>query len=112
LNGQRAKLTNKTSKAGLPNFWSATSKMAPFKFWGITKTEPAACQVGKKLFKENSHHSVDEHEKYAEFTLQRCNMLVDIGLVPLKFYWYGSDGSDEVGKHQDGNATQSITGTR
>jgi hypothetical protein len=30
-------------------------------------------------------------EKYAEFTLQRCNMLVDIGLVPLQFYLYGSD---------------------
>jgi hypothetical protein len=39
-------------------------------------------------------------------------MLVDIGLVPLEFYLYGSEDSDEVGKHQDSNATQSVTGTR
>jgi hypothetical protein len=36
-------------------------------------------------------------------------MLVDIGLVPLEFYLYGSDDGDEVGEHQDGNATQYIT---
>jgi hypothetical protein len=51
-------------------------------------------------------------KKNAEFTLQQCKMLVDIGLVTLEFYLYGSDNSDEVGEHQDSNATQSITGTR
>jgi hypothetical protein len=85
--------------------------MAPSKFWGITKKIPAACQMGK-LYKENSHRSADEQEKNAEFTLQRCKMLVEIGLVPLKFYLYGSEDSDEVGEHQDSNATQSVTGTR
>jgi hypothetical protein len=40
-------------------------------------------------------------EKNAEFTLQRCKMLVDIGLVPLQFYLYGSDNSEEMGEHQD-----------
>jgi hypothetical protein len=40
-------------------------------------------------------------KKIAEFTLQRCKMLVDIGLVPLHFYQYGSDDSDEVGAQQD-----------
>jgi hypothetical protein len=39
-------------------------------------------------------------KKNAEFTLQRCK-LVDIGLVPLRFYQYGSDDSGEVGAQQD-----------
>jgi hypothetical protein len=65
-----------------------------------------------KLCKENSHCSADEQEKNAEFTLQRCKMLVDIGLVPLKLYLYGSEDSDEVGEHQGSNATQFVTGTR
>jgi hypothetical protein len=39
-------------------------------------------------------------------------MLVDIGLVPLQFYLYGSEDSEEVGKHQDSTVTQSVTGTR
>jgi hypothetical protein len=39
-------------------------------------------------------------------------MLVDMRLVPLEFYLYGSDDSDKVEEHQYGNATQSITGTR
>jgi hypothetical protein len=34
-------------------------------------------------------------------------MLVDIGLVTLKFYLYGSEDSDEVGEHQDSTVTQS-----
>jgi hypothetical protein len=50
-------------------------------------------------------------KKNADFTVQRCKMLVDIGLVPLEFYLYGSDTSDKVGEHQDVNSTQSITGT-
>jgi hypothetical protein len=51
-------------------------------------------------------------KKNAEYTLQRCKMLVDIGMVPLKFYLHGSDDSDELGKHQDStrrNATQTLT---
>jgi hypothetical protein len=51
-------------------------------------------------------------KKNAVFTLQRCKMLVDIGLVPLHFYQYGSDDSDEVGEHQDStrrNAKQTLT---
>jgi hypothetical protein len=39
-------------------------------------------------------------------------MIVDIGMIPLEFYMYGSDDSEEVGEHQDGNMNQSITGTR
>jgi hypothetical protein len=39
-------------------------------------------------------------------------MLVDIWLVTLEFYLYGSEDSDGVGKYQNGNATQSATGTR
>jgi hypothetical protein len=78
---------------------------------GENKKEPAACQVGK-LCKENSHRSADEQEKNAEFTLQRCKMLVDIGLVPLQFYLYQSEDSDGVGEHQDSTVTQSDTGTR
>jgi hypothetical protein len=65
-----------------------------------------------KLCQENSHHSVDKEEENAEFTVQRCKMLVDIGLVPIKFYLYGSGSSDKEGEHQDGNATQYIHGTR
>jgi hypothetical protein len=38
-------------------------------------------------------------------------MIVDIGLVPIEFYLYGSDDSEEDGEHQDGNVTQYITGT-
>jgi hypothetical protein len=51
-------------------------------------------------------------KKNAVFTLQRCKMLVDIGLVYLHHYQYGSDDSDEVGEHQDStrrNATQTLT---
>jgi hypothetical protein len=51
-------------------------------------------------------------KKNAEFTLQRCKMLVDIGLVPLELYLYGSEDSDKVGEHQDSTLTQSVTGTR
>jgi hypothetical protein len=40
-------------------------------------------------------------KKNAVFTLQRCKMLVDIGLAPLQFYQYGSDDIDKVGEHQD-----------
>jgi hypothetical protein len=53
-------------------------------------------------------------EKNAEFTLLRCKMLVDIGLVPLHSYQYGSDNSDEVGAHQDStrrNETKTTTDT-
>jgi hypothetical protein len=53
-------------------------------------------------------------KKDAVFTLQRCKMLVDIGLVSLQFYQYGSDDSDGVGEHQDNtrrNATQTLTET-
>jgi hypothetical protein len=41
-------------------------------------------------------------------------MLVDIGLVPLHFYQYGSDDSDEVGTQQDStrrNITETLTDT-
>jgi hypothetical protein len=41
-------------------------------------------------------------------------MLVDIGLVPLQFYLYGSDDSDKVGEHQDRtrrNTSQTLTET-
>jgi hypothetical protein len=41
-------------------------------------------------------------------------MLVDIGLVPLQFYQYGSNDSDKVGEHQDStrrNATQTLIET-
>jgi hypothetical protein len=40
-------------------------------------------------------------KKNAEFTLQGCKILVDIGLVPLQFYLYGSDDSGKVGAQQD-----------
>jgi hypothetical protein len=85
--------------------------MAPSKFWERTKKEPAACQVGK-LCKENIHRSAGEQEKNTEFTLQQCKMRVDIGMVPLQFYLYGSEDSDEVGAYQDSTVTQSATGTR
>jgi ribosomal protein L18 len=39
-------------------------------------------------------------------------MLVDIWLVHLELYLYGSEDSDKVGKHQDGTVTQSVTVTR
>jgi hypothetical protein len=94
----------------LPNFWSTTSKMAPSKFGGITK-KPATCQVGK-LCKETATAVPTNKKKNAEFTLERCTMLVDIGLVPLEFYLYGSEDSDKVDEHQDNNTTQSVTGTR
>jgi hypothetical protein len=54
------------------------------------------------------------NKKNAEFTLQRCKMLVDIGLVPLQFYQYGSDDSDEVGAQKDStrrNVTETLTYT-
>jgi hypothetical protein len=70
-----------------------------------------ACQL-RKLCKENSHRSDDEQEEKCRVTLQRCKMLVDIGMVPLEFYVYGSEDSDEVGEHQDSNAAHSVTGTR
>jgi hypothetical protein len=41
-------------------------------------------------------------------------MPVDIGLVLLQFYQFGSDNSDKVSKHQDStrrNATQTLTET-
>jgi hypothetical protein len=65
-----------------------------------------------KLCKENSHGSAEKQEKNAVVTLQRCKMIVEIGLVPLQFYQYGSDDSDKVGEHQDStrrNATQTLT---
>jgi hypothetical protein len=51
-------------------------------------------------------------KKNEVFIIQRCKMLVDIGLVPLHFYQYGSDNSEEVGEHQEctrQNATQTLT---
>jgi response regulator RpfG family c-di-GMP phosphodiesterase len=54
------------------------------------------------------------NKKNAEFTLQRCKMLVEIGLVPLHFYQYGSDDSGEVGAQQDStrrNLTDTLTYT-
>jgi hypothetical protein len=53
-------------------------------------------------------------KKNAEFTLLQCNMPVNIGLVPLNFYRYGSDDSDEVGAQQDStrrNETKTTTYT-
>jgi hypothetical protein len=41
-------------------------------------------------------------------------MLVEIGLIPLQFYLYGSDDSDEVGEHQGStrrDANQTLTET-
>jgi hypothetical protein len=52
--------------------------------------------------------------KSAEFTIQQCKMLVDIGLVPLQFYQYGLDDSDKVGTQQDStiqNVTETLTYT-
>jgi hypothetical protein len=87
--------------------------MAPSKFWGTTTKKPSAREAGK-LYKENSHHSADKQGKNSEFTLQRCKMLVNIGLVPLHFYQYGSDDSDKVGAQQDStrrNVTETLTDT-
>jgi hypothetical protein len=39
-------------------------------------------------------------------------MLVDIGMVPLQFYLYGSEDNDEVGEHRYSTVTQSDTRTK
>jgi hypothetical protein len=40
------------------------------------------------------------NKKNAEFIIQRRNMLVDIGMVPLEFYLYGEEESDKEYKPQ------------
>jgi hypothetical protein len=40
LSGQRAKSPKKALMAGLPNFWSSRTKMAPSNFWPTTKKLP------------------------------------------------------------------------
>jgi hypothetical protein len=47
-------INKKALKAGLPILWSITSKMAPSKFWGTTKKEPAARKVGETMQGEQS----------------------------------------------------------
>jgi hypothetical protein len=44
--------TKKDSKAGLPNFWSTTSKMALSKFWGITKNNTCSLPSGETMQRE------------------------------------------------------------
>jgi hypothetical protein len=84
--------------------------MAPSKLWGITKKN---LQLAKwRNYAKRTSITLLRNKKKREFTLERCKMLVDIGLVHLQFYLNGSDDSDEVGEHQDSNTTQSITGTR
>jgi hypothetical protein len=99
--GWFAKLVEYQKQNGTVEFLGDHKKKPQLAKWGnFTRRTVIAVLTNKK--------------NNAEFTPQRCKMCVDIGLVSLHFYQYGSDDSDEVGAQQDStrrNETKTTTDT-
>jgi hypothetical protein len=88
------RITKKALMAGLPSFWSSRTYIVPSKFCATTKKSPSLAYRSKYV-KRTTITVLTNRRKNAEFTVPRCKMIVEIVLVPIEFYLYGEQESDE-----------------